>query len=131
MLRPTISRLVCLGVKPRLEPKTRFLLLSDSCRSVHVGRPLWREDGVCRLQLLLAITSAVIFTEVKISNTGRLYLQFYMSAFHTVDQVSGFLWARTIYSFTCDSSTYVCTVYTRLGIADHALTHVAHVTTAA
>jgi hypothetical protein len=25
--------------------KTRFLLLSDSCRFVHVGRPLWREDG--------------------------------------------------------------------------------------
>jgi hypothetical protein len=28
-----------------LEPKTRFLLLSDSCRFVDVGRPLWREDG--------------------------------------------------------------------------------------
>jgi hypothetical protein len=28
-----------------LEPKTRFLLLSDSCGFVDVGRPLWREDG--------------------------------------------------------------------------------------
>jgi hypothetical protein len=45
MLRPTVSRPVCLGVKPHLGPKTRFLLLSDSCGFAHVGRPLWREDG--------------------------------------------------------------------------------------
>jgi hypothetical protein len=38
---------------------TRFLLLSDSCRFVNVGRSLTRER-VCRLQLLLAIASAVI-----------------------------------------------------------------------
>jgi hypothetical protein len=30
---------------PHLRPKTRFLLLSDSCGFVDVGRPLWREDG--------------------------------------------------------------------------------------
>jgi hypothetical protein len=34
-----------LGVKPHLEPKIRFLLLSDSCGFVDVGRPFWREDG--------------------------------------------------------------------------------------
>jgi hypothetical protein len=37
---------------------SRFLLLSDSCGFVDVGRSHWR---VCRLQLLLALTSAVIF----------------------------------------------------------------------
>jgi hypothetical protein len=42
---PTVSRSVCLGVKPHLGPKTRFLLLSDSCEFVDVGRPFWREDG--------------------------------------------------------------------------------------
>jgi hypothetical protein len=26
-------------------PKTTFILLSDNCGFVHVGRPLWREDG--------------------------------------------------------------------------------------
>jgi hypothetical protein len=30
---------------PHLEQKTIFLLLSDSCGFVDVGRPLWREDG--------------------------------------------------------------------------------------
>jgi hypothetical protein len=39
-LRPTVSRPVCLGAKPYLRPKTRFLLLSDSCGFVDVGRPL-------------------------------------------------------------------------------------------
>jgi xanthosine utilization system XapX-like protein len=44
-LRPTVSRPVSLGVKPHLGPKIRFLLLSDSCSFVDVGRPFWREDG--------------------------------------------------------------------------------------
>jgi hypothetical protein len=38
-LRPMVSRSVGHGVKPHLEPKTRFLLLSDSCSFVDVGRP--------------------------------------------------------------------------------------------
>jgi hypothetical protein len=45
MLRPTVSRPVCLVVKPHLGPRTRFLLLSDSCGFVDVGRSLRREDG--------------------------------------------------------------------------------------
>jgi hypothetical protein len=45
MLRPTVIRPVCLSAKPHLGPKTRFLLLWDSCGFVDVGRPLWREDG--------------------------------------------------------------------------------------
>jgi hypothetical protein len=39
---------------------TRFLLLSDSCWFVDVGRSLTRGQ-VCRLQLLLALASADIF----------------------------------------------------------------------
>jgi hypothetical protein len=45
MFRPTVSRPVYLGVKPHLRPKTKFLLLSDICGFVHVGRLLWREGG--------------------------------------------------------------------------------------
>jgi hypothetical protein len=43
-LWPTVSWPVCLAVKQHLEHKTRFLFLSEGCRFVHVGRPLWRED---------------------------------------------------------------------------------------
>jgi hypothetical protein len=55
-----------------LGPKTRFLLLSDSCGFVDVGRSLWREDG-CHLQLLLAPASAVTLGP----NPARLMTIFY------------------------------------------------------
>jgi hypothetical protein len=45
MLQPTVSRQVCLGVKPNLEHKFKFFVLSESFIFVVVGRPLWREDG--------------------------------------------------------------------------------------
>jgi hypothetical protein len=41
MLRPTVSRQVCLGVKPHRGLKTRFLLLSCICGFTDVRRPLW------------------------------------------------------------------------------------------
>jgi hypothetical protein len=45
MFRLTVSRSVCLGIKHPSGVTTRFLLLSDSCEFVDVGRSLWREDG--------------------------------------------------------------------------------------
>jgi hypothetical protein len=60
MLRPTISRPVCLGVKPHLGPKTKFLLLSDSYGFVDVGIPSVTRGGVSRLQFVLVLASAVI-----------------------------------------------------------------------
>jgi hypothetical protein len=41
----TVSRPVYFGVKLHLGPKSRYLLLSDSCGFVDVGRSLWRQDG--------------------------------------------------------------------------------------
>jgi hypothetical protein len=79
---------------------------------------------VYRLRLMLALACAVIFTTVKISSICNLYLHFYMSKFYVVIcQESGSLWTPTIYSFTCNSSIYVCTKYTRLGIGDPGITH--------
>jgi hypothetical protein len=43
-LQPTVFRSVCHGFKTHLVPKTRFLLLSDSCRFVDVECPLRREN---------------------------------------------------------------------------------------
>jgi hypothetical protein len=60
MLQLMVSQPVYLAVKPDLEPKTRFLVLSHSCGFVDMGRPFWWDEGVCCLQLLLVLTSAVI-----------------------------------------------------------------------
>jgi hypothetical protein len=64
-------------------PRPEFLLLSDSCRFVHMGVPSLVRGRVCHLQLLLTFANAVIFTAVKISSTCRLYVQFYISAFYS------------------------------------------------
>jgi hypothetical protein len=46
MLRPMVSWPACFGVKTHLEPKSRFLFLSDICAFVDVGRLSdSREDG--------------------------------------------------------------------------------------
>jgi hypothetical protein len=44
MLRPTISRLVCLGVKLHLGPNTRFLLLPHRFGFIDMGRLIRREE---------------------------------------------------------------------------------------
>lgn len=82
----------------------------------------------------------MLFAAVKINSTRRLYdnLQFYMSAFSIVlnspvpcgYMLFTVLFATLVY-------TYVLVQYiqglcqSRLGIADHAITYVSHVTTAA
>jgi hypothetical protein len=45
MLRRTVSRPVCLGMKHPSGVYNQFLLLSDICWFVDVGRSLLREDG--------------------------------------------------------------------------------------
>jgi hypothetical protein len=74
------------------------------------------------------------FTAIIVSGTCHLYLQFYMSAFYTVScKESGSLLIHTIYSFTCSTNVQYIEGHSksRLGTADHALTHVVLVTTAA
>jgi hypothetical protein len=81
MLRPTVSRSVYFGFKPRLGLKTGFLLRSDSCGFVHVGRRLWREDGSVVWNCCWS-SSAQSFTAFKISIICNLYLQFYIPYGH-------------------------------------------------
>jgi hypothetical protein len=59
-LRQTVSRPVYLVVKPHLGPKTRFLLLSRQFRVCWCKAPSLTRGRICRLQLLLTRTRAVI-----------------------------------------------------------------------
>jgi hypothetical protein len=45
MLRPTVSRQSLMVSSTHMGLPTRFLLLSDTCGLVDVGRSLWRENG--------------------------------------------------------------------------------------
>jgi hypothetical protein len=54
-----VSQPVCLDVKPPSVAQDQ-IFMSDCCRLVYVGPPLWQEDLVGRLQLLLALANAII-----------------------------------------------------------------------
>jgi hypothetical protein len=101
----------------------QLLVYSCGASSLTRGR-------VHRLKSLLSLFSVIIFIAVKISSSYHPYSQFIMSAFYIVTCQEPFsLRTSALYSFTCNSSLYVCTIYTRLGLADQPLTDVAHITT--
>jgi hypothetical protein len=45
LLRPAVSRSVCLGIKNPSEAYDQILLLSERCGFIDVEHSLWREDG--------------------------------------------------------------------------------------
>jgi hypothetical protein len=72
MLRPTVqSASLSWNKAPHLWINTRFVLFSDSCRLVDVGRSFWREDGSVVFQTqsavisLLSICTIYIFQVIK------------------------------------------------------------------
>jgi hypothetical protein len=78
-------------------------------------------------------STGLSFTAVDISH---LYLQFYMSAFYIVFKSPvpcGYVLLTVLHiTVVCMYVQYIhCLCQSRLGTADHALAHVAHVTTAA
>jgi hypothetical protein len=79
--QPTVSRQFCFGVKPRLGPKYLIFVTVRQFRSCLCGAPCMIRGWVCRLQLLLALSSAVILgsefrrthgSDSRITNMGEV-----------------------------------------------------------
>jgi hypothetical protein len=104
MLRPTVSWPVCLDVKPHWGPRRDFCYCKTVARC-WCGAHSLMGGRVCRLQFLLTLTSAVIFTAVKISSTSHLYLQIYMLTFYIV-------------SFLCMLPILLLMIYQRSGFVE-------------
>jgi hypothetical protein len=98
-LRPTVSRPVSPGVKPHLGPRTRFLLLSDTCGFVEWG-VLSNERAGLSFVAVIAVHDIYIY---------RFTCRHSTQSFVKSPVPCGYI----LFSFICNSSIYVCTIYTR------------------